>query len=80
MAISIRVLASMGDRVLIETEDGSTAVINEKISRQRAQNVADIMTGRYGIDQNRVIVEWEGQAKPPFEVMEWNRAVILYIE
>lgn len=61
-------------------KETGTAVINEKLSRQRAQNVADIMTGRYGIDQSRVIVEWEGQANPPFDVKEWNRAVILYIE
>lgn len=61
-------------------KETGTAVINEKLSRQRAQNVADIMTGKYGIDQNRVIVEWEGQTKPPFDVKEWNRAVILYIE
>lgn len=61
-------------------KETGTAVINEKLSRQRAQNVADIMTGKYGIDQNRVTVEWEGQTKPPFDVKEWNRAVILYIE
>ena len=61
-------------------KETGTAVINEKLSRQRAQNVADIMTGKYGINQDRVIVEWEGQTNPPFDVMEWNRAVILYIE
>jgi len=57
-----------------------TAAINEKLSRQRAQNVADIITGKYGIDKSRVMVEWEGMTNPPFSVMEWNRAVILYIE
>ncbi len=62
-----------------DSETG-TLVINEKLSRQRSQNVADIMTGKYGISQDRVIVEWVGQTKPPFDVMEWNRAVILYIE
>lgn len=61
-------------------KETGTAVINEKLSRQRAQNVADIMTGKYGINQDRVIVEWEGQTNPPFDVMEWNRAVILYLE
>lgn len=57
-----------------------TAAINERLSRERAQNVADIITGKYNIDKSRVIVNWEGQTNPPFDVTEWNRAVILYIE
>lgn len=57
-----------------------TAAINEKLSRERAQNVADIITGKYGIAKDRVIVEWEGMTNPPFDVVEWNRAVIMYIE
>lgn len=57
-----------------------TAAINERLSRERAQNVSDIITGKYGIDKNRVTVNWEGQTNPPFDVTEWNRAVILYIE
>jgi len=57
-----------------------TAAINERLSRERAQNVSDLMTGKYGIAKDRVIVNWEGQTNPPFTVTEWNRAVILYIE
>lgn len=57
-----------------------TAAINERLSRERAQNVADIITGKYGIDKSRVITSWEGQTNPPFDVTEWNRAVIMYIE
>ncbi|MDU1892703.1 MAG: OmpA family protein [Dysgonomonas sp.] len=57
-----------------------SAAINEKLSRERAQNVADIITGKYGIDKSRVITTWEGMANPPFDVVEWNRAVIMYIE
>lgn len=57
-----------------------TAAINERLSRERAQNVADIIIGKYGIDKSRVIINWEGQTNPPFDVTEWNRAVILYIE
>ena len=49
MAISIRVLASMGDRVLIETEDGSTAVINEKaiLPPSKAFNIVCDITGKF---------------------------------
>lgn len=57
-----------------------TAAINEKLSRERAQNVADAMTGKYGIAKDRVIVDWKGQTEPPFDVIEWNRAVIMYLE
>ena len=57
-----------------------TVAINERLSRQRAQNVADVMTGKYGISRDRVAVEWKGQTNPPFNVKEWNRAVILYVE
>lgn len=57
-----------------------TAAINERLSRERAQNVADLIIGKYGIDKSRVNIQWEGQTNPPFDVVEWNRAVILYIE
>ncbi|MBK5722264.1 OmpA family protein [Dysgonomonas sp. Marseille-P4677] len=57
-----------------------TPTINEKLSRERAQNVADLIIGKYSIDKSRVNIQWEGQANPPFSVDEWNRAVILYIE
>lgn len=57
-----------------------TATINERLSRERAQNVADLITGKYNIDKSRVNIQWEGQTNPPFSVDEWNRAVILYIE
>lgn len=57
-----------------------TTAINEKLSRERAQNVADLITGKYSIDRSRVNIQWEGQTNPPFNVDEWNRAVILYIE
>lgn len=57
-----------------------TAAINEKLSRQRAQNVADVITGKYMISKDRVIVDWKGQTAPPFDVVEWNRAVIMYLE
>lgn len=57
-----------------------TAAINERLSRERARNVADLMTGKYGIASDRVEIQWEGQTNPPFDVDAWNRAVIMYIE
>lgn len=57
-----------------------TVAINERLSRERAQNVADLITGKYGISSNRVKIQWEGQMNPPFDVVEWNRCVIMYLE
>ncbi|NDW19721.1 OmpA family protein [Dysgonomonas sp. 216] len=73
--------ASAKVRVIGYTDKATgTPAINEKLSRQRAQNVADLITGKYGISPERVKVEWEGMANPPFSTTEWNRAVIMYIE
>lgn len=57
-----------------------TAKINEKLSAERAQNVARILIDEYNISRDRVIVEWVGDREPPFDKPEWNRAVILYVE
>lgn len=57
-----------------------TAKINEKLSAERAQNVARILIDQYNISRDRVSVEWVGDREPPFDKPEWNRAVILYVE
>lgn len=57
-----------------------TAKINEKLSAERAQNVARILIDEYNISRDRVVVEWVGDREPPFDKPEWNRAVILYVE
>lgn len=57
-----------------------TSQINEKLSAERAQNVARILISDYNISRDRVIVEWVGDKEPPFDKPEWNRAVILYVE
>ncbi|MDR2475117.1 MAG: OmpA family protein [Bacteroidales bacterium] len=57
-----------------------TAVSNEKLSKQRAENVMKILIDKYSIDKERISLDWEGQWNSPFDVPEWNRAVILFIE
>jgi len=57
-----------------------TVEINNRLSRERAKNVSDLLLNTYKIDPNRVIIQWEGQSQPPFNVPEWDRCVILYIE
>lgn len=61
-------------------KETGTPAINERLSRERAQNVAALLTGKYNISKDRIQVEWEGMTNPPFDVMEWNRAVILYLK
>ena len=53
---------------------------NERLSRERSKNVAEMLINTYRIAPERVIVQWEGQSQPPFNVPEWDRCVILYIE
>ena len=57
-----------------------TSQINEKLSAERAQNVARILISDYNISRDRIKVEWVGDKEPPFDKPEWNRAVILYVE
>ena len=57
-----------------------TSQINEKLSAERAQNVARILISDYNLSRDRIKVEWVGDKEPPFDKPEWNRAVILYVE
>lgn len=53
-----------------------TAAINQRLSEQRAQAVADILINKYGITRDRIKVEASGDKEQPFSVNEWNRVVI----
>lgn len=53
-----------------------TAQINQRLSEQRAQAVADILTKTYGINANRITVEASGDRVQPFQIDAWNRVVI----
>ncbi len=52
------------------------ATINQKLSVQRAQAVADILSSKYGISSSRIKTEASGDKVQPFETNEWNRVVI----
>lgn len=53
-----------------------TPAINQRLSQQRAQAVADILINKYGIAKNRITVEAAGDKEQPFEIDAWNRVVI----
>ena len=54
---------------------GSSAY-NMKLSQRRAQAVADILTGDYGIAENRLILQAEGSDTQVYPTNDWNRIVI----
>lgn len=53
-----------------------TAAYNMKLSERRAQAVADILTGDYGIAENRLILEAAGSDTQIYPTNDWNRIVI----
>ena len=60
-------------------EDTGTSEYNMKLSERRAQAVADILTGDYGIDANRLILEAAGSNTQIYETNDWNRIVIFAV-
>lgn len=53
-----------------------TSAYNMKLSQRRAQAVADILTGDYGIAENRLILQAEGSDSQVYPTNDWNRIVI----
>lgn len=54
--------------------------INLRLSRQRSNAVADAMERKYGINKNRLSVNWKGDGIQPFELEnDKNRAVLFLI-
>lgn len=53
-----------------------TPAINQRLSEQRAQAVADILINKYGIASDRINVQASGDREQPFQIDAWNRVVI----
>lgn len=53
---------------------------NMKLSERRARAVADALINEYGIDSNRINVEWKGDTEQPYAENDWNRVAIFYHE
>ena len=51
---------------------------NMKLSERRANEVARILSSKYGIDRSRLRVEHYGDTVQPFDTNELNRAVIAF--
>lgn len=54
---------------------------NMMLSQKRAQAVYDLLTKEYGVDPNRLSMDYKGDEEQPFEIVnEWNRAVVFVIK
>ncbi len=60
-------------------EDTGTSEYNMKLSERRAQAVADILVGDYGINADRLILEAAGSNTQIYETNDWNRIVIFAV-
>ncbi|MCM1077152.1 MAG: OmpA family protein [Bacteroides sp.] len=60
-------------------KDTGTSEYNMKLSERRAQAVADILTGDYGINPNRLVLEAAGSNTQVYDTNDWNRIVIFAV-
>lgn len=56
------------------------ATINERLAKQRAQNVARMLTEKYGIEASRLSVSSDGDTVQPFSRNDDNRVVVIVAE
>lgn len=57
-----------------------TSAYNKKLSERRADAVAKLLTSKYGINKDRLIVSGKGSDVQNYDTKEWNRAVIFVVE
>ena len=57
-----------------------SAKVNERLAKQRAQAVADVLADKYGISRDRMNVSSHGAVIQPFSKNDWNRVVIMVAE
>ena len=54
-----------------------TQAINQRLARQRAESVADVLVNKYGIERSRLTVSSMKDREQPFQTNDWNRVVIM---
>ena len=57
-----------------------SAEINERLAKERAQAVADVLANKYNISRDRMKVSSHGAVIQPFSNNDWNRVVIMIAE
>lgn len=53
---------------------------NYKLSKRRAEAVADILVKKYGISRDRLKIDWKGDTVQPYAENVWNRIVLMSAE
>lgn len=53
---------------------------NYKLSKRRAEAVADILVKKYGISRDRLKIDWKGDTVQPYAENVWNRVVLMSAE
>jgi outer membrane protein OmpA-like peptidoglycan-associated protein len=51
--------------------------INHRLAKQRADAVAQMLTGKYGVSSNRVVVNSMQNREQAFSTNNWNRVVVV---
>lgn len=64
------VIAGYADR------DTGSSDYNLELSKKRAEAVAGVLVGKYGINANRLVVKYDGSDVQPYGTNDWNRIVI----
>ena len=57
-----------------------TPEYNFALSERRARAVADALTNEYGIDSDRISIDWKGDTQQPYAENDWNRVAIFFVE
>lgn len=57
-----------------------TPEYNFALSERRARAVADALTNEYGIDSNRISIDWKGDTEQPYAENDWNRVAIFFVD
>ena len=53
--------------------------VNLRISQERAEAVANMLKKDYGINSNRMVIEYVGKEKPYYNNNKWNRCAMVEI-
>ena len=53
---------------------------NFALSERRARAVADALTNEYGIDSDRISIDWKGDTVQPYAENDWNRVAIFFVD
>ncbi len=57
-----------------------TPEYNFALSERRARAVADALINEYGINSDRISIDWKGDTEQPYAENDWNRVAIFFVD